>query len=111
MKGLTKVFPFGGGRVLCDLSDGSPVGVSHPRHPGMNFLCAEKESGWHQRPAWWGKGFVLTSAGSGRWDRPLGTKFSRQRLESRYIPVPGLSLSVKRSFGVGWSESYHFTNR
>jgi len=103
-------FRFGAGRVCCDPEDGAVTYVSHPDQPGMNFLLDESIGDWHNASFRWGKGFVISGAGSARWDFPAQLETLSDGLDLGYDLLPGLSLHVERRFGDTWSESYRFHN-
>ena len=103
-------FDFGEGQVVCDAHDGSVFSVSHPAHPDMNFLLDESVGDWHNASYRWGKGFVISSAGSARWDFPAALERHPQGINLRYDLLPDLSLSVERRFGSTWTETYALCN-
>ncbi|HEX3813529.1 MAG TPA: hypothetical protein VHX59_11865 [Mycobacteriales bacterium] len=102
-------FEFGKGAVSC-ADDGTVIRVSHPDHGAMSFLLDETPDGdFHQPPFRWGKGFLITDAGSHRWDQPDDLKVNPAGIDATYR-LGALELAVQRRFGTTWSERYRLTN-
>jgi hypothetical protein len=104
-------FAFCGGSVLVG-ADGAVVEVRHPGRDHSMLLSEDPqapEAVMHEPAYRWGKGFVLTSAGGCRFDRPsaLGWLPAGVRFEYRLGP---LSLRVRRQIDEGWIESYELSN-
>lgn len=85
--------------------------MSPPGDPGRSALLGEAEKAWHHGPRRWGKGFLITSKGAARWDRPA--------VEGRVDPAnlvhplarAGASLVIQRSLDAsGVSECYTIAN-
>src|SRR5882757_1399026 len=107
---MTASFRLGSGTVWCDDGDGAPVRVTHPDHGQMTFLLGEdSDDDFHQPPFRWGKGFVITDAGSYRWDQPDQLSIGPAGIDARYGLGP-LELTARRRFGERWTERYRFTN-
>lgn len=112
---------FGAGSLTVDERTGDVLAVTHPDAPTRRYLLDPDSEPWHTRSHWWGRGFVLTDRGGGRWEDPddlrveapadAGSTGDVSRLTARHQPVPGLTLEVERAFGSCWSERYTFTNR
>jgi hypothetical protein len=103
-------FAFGQGTAICDAGDGSVLAIRHPSCPRMEFLLSERESAWHHSPFYWGKGFVMTDRGAGRWDAPQRIEILPDGIRAAFEPLPGLRLEVERRFGTHWSETYRLVN-
>ena len=106
----SSTFPFGEGGILCDPGDGAIVRISHPRHPDMNFLLGDPEQAWHHSPFYWGKGFLVTSLGAGRWDHPERLTLRPDGYDLFFRPMPGLDLAVARRVGHVCRETYSLRN-
>lgn len=105
------VFALGEGSVTCDTSDGTPIRVEHPAHPGATFLLDERDADWHHSPFHWGKGFLISDAGSARWDMPDQLDVQLDAMQSSFSLLAGVALQVVRQFGERWIERYTFTNQ
>ncbi|HEY6739717.1 MAG TPA: hypothetical protein VI076_12805, partial [Actinopolymorphaceae bacterium] len=105
-----QTYPCGEGTVEID-ADGFVVGARHPAHPGLDALLTPRTAPWFGRESGWGTGFLLSSAGSGRFVRPESLEFSADGTTSAYTPVDGLRLTVERTFGDRWRERYRLRNR
>ncbi|TDO52508.1 hypothetical protein EV643_102347 [Kribbella sp. VKM Ac-2527] len=98
-------FAFGGGKVeLTD--DGSVAAVVHPAR-GLSMLL--EDGGLHDPRHYWGKGFVITSRGSHRFDAPAFTRWRQTGIDLLY-QFGELELRVGRRFGEQWTETYELRN-
>ena len=104
-------YRFDEGTVACNPIDGSIERIEHPLHPDMNFLLGADQAEWHHPPFNWGKGFLITDQGSGRWDHPRLLSMLSDGLDADYEPIPNVSLKVRRRFGDRWTERYCLTNK
>lgn len=103
-----RTFPCGDGTVEVD-DAGLVTAVRHPAHPGLNALLDDSLP-WFA-PEWrWGTGFVHTDKGAGGFVRPAAVAFTEAGVSARYEPVPGLRLTVQRTFGELWRERYVLRN-
>src|SRR5882762_8475228 len=108
---MTASFRLGRGTVWCDDGDGAPVRVTHPDHGQMTFLLGEdSDDDFHQPPFRWGKGFLISDAGSCRWDQPDDLTVDDSGIDARYRLCGTLELAVRRRFGDRWTERYRFAN-
>ena len=93
--------------------DGAVVSVIHPDRPGSSYLLGEDpdapEAVFHEPAFRWGKGFVITDAGSFRFDAPMDLVWQDDGVSVRHVR-PGLELRIDRRFGTSWAESYELTN-
>jgi hypothetical protein len=104
-------FKFGEGSVACNPVDGSIERIEHPLHPEMNFLLGADQAEWHHPPFNWGKGFLITDQGSGRWDHPRLLSVLSNGADADYAPIPNVPLKVRRRFDDRWTERYCLTNK
>lgn len=100
---------------------GLVVAARHPVHGGCNALLDDTVA-WHELARWWGanlridessrwgSGFLISSVGSGRFVQPREVSFAADSVVAECVPVPGLALSVTRTFGTGWRERYVLRN-
>ncbi|MFV0428517.1 MAG: hypothetical protein ACK5KO_03675 [Arachnia sp.] len=85
-----------GGSLLL-ASDGTPLQVSAAASPAVRYLLDPLTEGWHTSEHRWGSGFLVTSAGSGRWNRPvLQERPGPRTWRCVHRPVPGLEVEVQR---------------
>ncbi|TWD75233.1 hypothetical protein FB561_6671 [Kribbella amoyensis] len=98
-------FAFGAGKV--ELSeDGAVAAVLHPSR-GHSMLL--EDGVIHDPTHYWGKGFVITSRGSHRFDAPAFTRWRQSGIDLLY-QLGDLELRVGRRFGERWTETYELRN-
>ncbi|OGV60039.1 MAG: hypothetical protein A2498_01175 [Lentisphaerae bacterium RIFOXYC12_FULL_60_16] len=108
---MNQRFQLGPGWVTCNPSDGAVEQAGHPAQPRMRFLLTHQEASWHHAPHRWGKGFLITNQGSGRWDHPERIRRITGGFHMVFEPIPGIVLTVTRRFGKRWQEHYCLWNR
>jgi hypothetical protein len=102
---MRETFAFGAGQV--ELSeDGAVAAVLHPTR-GHSMLLADGPV--HDPTHYWGKGFVITSNGSHRFDAPDFTRWRQTGIDLLYR-LGELELRVGRRFGEHWTETYEVRN-
>lgn len=102
---MPETFKLGAGYVEVG-DDGSVVAVSHPVR-GQSMLL--QDNAWHDSARYWGKGFVITSRGSHRFDAPAFTRWRQTGIDLLYR-FGELELRVGRRFGEQWIETYELRN-
>jgi hypothetical protein len=96
---------FGDTGAQVSAEDGSVVQV---RRGSRRYLLDESTEAWHTPEQRWGKGFVISDAGAGRWDAPGELELAGDTVSARYEISRSLTLDVERRFGDTWSERYAF---
>ncbi|GAB2607200.1 hypothetical protein [Kribbella endophytica] len=102
---MPETFAVGAGQVEVG-DDGAVSAVQHPVR-GHSMLLSD--GAWHDPTHHWGKGFVITSAGSYRFDAPVFTRWRSSGIDLLYRLGP-LELRVGRRFGERWTETYELRN-
>jgi hypothetical protein len=101
--------PFDGGYVELDTSTGAPRQFIADADPRRRYLL---DSGlrWHSDEHQWGSGHIVTDREAGRWSFPGSLELTRQGSRAMFMPLPGVTLTVTRTGGQRYVESYVFTN-
>ncbi|ADB34040.1 conserved hypothetical protein [Kribbella flavida DSM 17836] len=102
---MPETFAVGAGRAEVT-DDGAVAAVLHPSR-GHSMLLAD--GAWHDPAHYWGKGFVVTSRGSHRFDAPAFTRWRQTGIDLLYR-FGELELRVGRRFGDRWTETYELRN-
>lgn len=104
--------PAGGGSVELDPTTGLPIRFVSAVDPARKYLI-DPGVDWHTAEHYWGAGFVVTDAGSQRWDAAdamNGTADGRGLVQDYDLTPSGLRLAVTRTGGSAYSERYVWTN-
>ena len=90
--------------------DGAPLDFRHPDLPAHRFLLQETSDTWHSAEHRWGTGFVITDQGFGRWQAPDQTLWRHDQALASYSPTAEIDLTVQRTFGGTFTETYRWRN-
>ncbi|NEA34693.1 hypothetical protein [Streptomyces sp. SID13031] len=102
---MRETFDFGAGQV--ELSeDGAVAAVLHPTRKQSVLLT---DGPVHDPAHYWGKGFVISSKGSHRFDAPEFARWRQTGIDLLYR-LGDLELRVGRRFGEHWTETYEVRN-
>lgn len=97
---------------MVDESDGAVTSVVHPVR-GRSVLLHDApdslDGRFHQPERRWGKGFLITDRGGFRWDQPESVAWRDDGLDLIYV-LGEVQLSVQRTFGDAWTETYTLVN-
>ncbi|MEV6414746.1 hypothetical protein [Kribbella sp. NPDC051718] len=102
---MRETFAFGSGQVELT-QDGAVAAVLHPVRKQSMLLV---DGPVHDPARYWGKGFVISSSGSHRFDAPDFTRWRQTGIDLLYR-MGNLELRVGRRFGEHWTETYEVRN-
>ncbi|MFI5713759.1 hypothetical protein [Kribbella sp. NPDC051620] len=102
---MREIFAFGAGQVELT-EDGTVAAVQHPTRKHSMLLS---DGPVHDPARYWGKGFVISSSGSHRFDAPDFTRWRQTGIDLLYR-LGDLELRVGRRFGEHWTETYEVRN-
>ncbi|GAA3564670.1 hypothetical protein [Kribbella ginsengisoli] len=102
---MRETFAFGAGQAELT-EDGAVAAVLHPVRKQSMLLV---DGPVHDPARYWGKGFVISSSGSHRFDAPDFTRWRQTGIDLLYR-LGDLELRVGRRFGEHWTETYEVRN-
>ncbi|WP_433160486.1 hypothetical protein [Kribbella sp. CA-247076] len=100
-----EIFGFGAGTVQV----GDDGAVERVVHPDGRQVLLDDDGGVHDTLHAWGKGFVVTTGGSRRFDHPALVRWRQTGIDLLY-QLDDLELRVGRRFGKQWTETYELRN-
>ncbi|MFE7503902.1 hypothetical protein [Promicromonospora sp. NPDC057488] len=107
---MNKRHDFGGGYVILG-DDGAPEAFGNDIDADRRYLLDSASEPWHGPEHAWGSGFVVTSAGSGRWQAPSSVRREADGVVVTHRPLPALRLDVERRVTSDhYTETYTWTN-
>lgn len=99
----------GDGHVVLDERTGAPVQFVASGDPGRRYLLDDSVP-WHSIEHQWGSGFIITDDGAGRWNSPASIDWGADGPDSRFAPLAGVNLEVRRRGGNTLTERFTWTN-